>query len=43
MTEAGQEVTRREFLKDGAMAGAGLAAYGGISFITDPGRSLRRQ
>ena len=33
-----QEVTRREFLKDGAITGASLAAYSGISFITNPAR-----
>jgi len=33
-----QEVTRREFLRDGAITGAGLAAYSGISFITDPAK-----
>jgi hypothetical protein len=31
-------VTRREFLRDGAITGASLAAYGGISFITNPGK-----
>jgi predicted dehydrogenase len=29
------EVTRRQFLKNGAAAGAGLAALSGITFITD--------
>ena len=33
-----REVTRREFLRDGAITGAGLAAYSGISFITDPAK-----
>lgn len=32
------EVNRREFLKTGAKAGAGLAAFSGISFITHPER-----
>lgn len=32
------EVTRRKFLRDGAITGASLAAWSGISFITDPGR-----
>ncbi len=30
------EINRREFLKSGATTGAGLAALGGISFITQP-------
>jgi len=33
-----KEISRRRFLRGGAVTGAGLAAYGGISFITDPGR-----
>src|SRR5690348_3590626 len=32
------EVNRRDFLKSTAKTGAGLAALGGISFITNPGR-----
>ncbi|MGD0225288.1 MAG: Gfo/Idh/MocA family oxidoreductase [Terriglobia bacterium] len=35
-----QEITRRKFLKDSAFTGAGLAAYSGISFITDPARGF---
>ena len=31
-------VTRREFLKTGAEAGAGIAAFSGITFITQPNR-----
>ena len=30
------EINRREFLKSGAKTGAGLAALGGITWITDP-------
>src|SRR6516164_7550174 len=33
-----EEVTRRDFLKEGAIAGTSLAAFRGISFITDPMR-----
>ncbi len=33
-----QDLTRRDFLKTGAKTGAGLAALGGISFITHPER-----
>jgi predicted dehydrogenase len=33
-----EEVTRRDFLKTGITATAGLAAFGGVSFITQPGR-----
>jgi predicted dehydrogenase len=33
-----QDLTRRDFLKTGARTGAGLAALGGISFITHPER-----
>jgi len=33
-----EEVTRRDFLKEGAIAGTSLAAFSGISFITDPMR-----
>src|SRR5437764_10393677 len=32
------EINRREFLKSGAKAGAGLAALGGVTFITRPER-----
>ena len=32
------EVTRRDFLKGGATAGAGLAAMSGITFLTEPQR-----
>lgn len=32
------EVTRRDFLKEGAIAGTSLAAFSGISFITEPMR-----
>ena len=35
-------VTRREFLKTGAEAGAGLAALSGITFVTQPKRVFRR-
>jgi len=31
-------LTRRQFLQDGALTGAGLAAYSGVSFITNPAR-----
>ena len=31
-------VTRRDFLKTSAKTGAGLAALGGITFITEPER-----
>ena len=31
-------LTRRQFLQDGALTGAGLAAYSGASFITNPAR-----
>src|ERR1700729_1981431 len=37
MTEK-PRVTRRDFLKSGAEATAGLAAIGGATFITRPGR-----
>ena len=32
------KVTRREFLKTGAEAGAGMAAFSRITFITQPNR-----
>ncbi|PYV15928.1 MAG: hypothetical protein DMG21_13450, partial [Acidobacteria bacterium] len=31
-----RDVTRRDFLREGASAGTSLAALSGISFITDP-------
>jgi predicted dehydrogenase len=33
-----REITRRKFLRDGTITGASLAAWSGISFITDPAR-----
>jgi predicted dehydrogenase len=33
-----RDLTRREFLQSGVRTGAGLAAYSGITMITDPGR-----
>jgi len=33
-----KKVTRRRFFEESALTGASVAAYGGISFITDPGR-----
>ena len=36
-------MTRRDFIKKSTTSGAGLAALGGISFITHPQKSLRRK